>query len=446
MNYKIISTDTITIIIKDALSKTSEAKVQKLIDITNSGRVSSFGFHESAGKFVYHRQNFSAFLEGRDFDIVPVTAEVVPSILCNFRCFFCTYSQNGNKDAFKMQQSRKNGLMSPEIFNKVISSLKELGTRSVIVTGGGEPSVNPEYINYMKHLRSVGLDFGLYSNGYAIANDILEILWTNPTFIRLSLNAGDNDTHKTIHRVENGFQRVVNNIINVGKAKKMLGNNNQTTVGVGFIMGTVNSSDRQLDAIAETLLRIANEAEGGIDYATFRPMVQYFDKDENGQPVICVRQPDQEFFAGLPARIRERIVSRLQGKMNITVAEDGFQHLTQPYQDGKNIASPWSISVNYDGSSYMASEGNGNNTYRFSSQPRNIVKDWHGEKKIDIQSRLASFPEEQNHIKMFPHYKFLIVNMFLQKIREACGIFSPEEVNRFYELFVAKPPRHVNFI
>lgn len=425
-------------------------KIDRLIKFLGFGKNHIFGAHESSRKIVYHQKNFSAFLEGRDRDILPICVELVPSINCNFNCPSCTYTQNGSKRlAIISNRKGETGLMDYETFRFVSSGLRALEVKSVIITGGGEPSMNPLYLSFMKELKSSGFYVGLYSNAGGLDEDIRAILEAEPAFVRLSLNSGDAATHFKMYGVRNMFERVIKNIINIGKSKTTLPNC-RTTLGIGFILGQRNSCDEQLDSIARTLEYIVNESCGGISYAAFRPEVQYFTENSStGTPEVCKQQPNQHIFIGMSDKIEERIKKRLEKTgLKVLIAKDGFEQLSLPYKDGRNIAAPWSISINYDGQPYFISEGNGNPDYRISSDRYESLEiSWKSQRRREVEEKITSSPSTPGHFSLLPHYKLLTTNNLLLAIRESFGVLTHEEVKHFYsKLDLTKSPEHVNFI
>jgi len=428
------------------LDKTNH--VEKLINFLGLKNEHVFGLHEASRKIVYHKENFSAFLEGRDEDITPVCVELVPSILCNFNCPSCTYRQNGSK-YFAKEHLVNGGIMSEPTFDSIASDLARLNVKSVIITGGGEPSMNPNYLNFMKKLKQGHFDLGLYSNAGLIGKDIESILETRPRFIRLSMNAGDAKTHRTMYRTKDMFQKVVHNVINAGKIKSNM-SNCETTLGVGFIMGSRNSSDSQLDSIAQTLKILASESNGGINYAAFRPEVQYFTTNLKTKKFeVCKDQPNLESFKNMFERLEERVKKPLEGSgMKILITKVGFEQLSQLYKDGKNLAAPWSISLNYDGLPHLLSEANGNPDYCFASRKDERLYDsWHSLKKKQMFANLASSPSDSNHIPILANYKLTTTSNLLKEIRETFGILTKNQVENFYRyLDLSRPIEHVNFI
>lgn len=411
------------------------SKVDKLREIIFQGGSEGMSFYDAAQKAAYHRSNFTAFLEGRDDDVAPVSIEVVPSLECNFHCPDCTYIQNMSKG--KLGSKR---LMSPRTFNRITDQASGIGIRSVVFTGGGEPFVHPETPEFVKKAIDRGYEVGIYTNGFNLSSELsARIIGLNPTFVRVSLNAGDALTHsimfgysgqseETINRT---FTRVTGNIEALGREKIKQGAD--TTVGIGFIVGTKNYDG--LSLIAPRLREIYTEANGGIDYAAFRPEVKYF--DENLTPPVT--QPAADIFMSANGSIEAEVVQKLSDLgVQIIVGHDGFTTLSQPFEPEQNIAATWSASFDFDGSLYVSSEHNGSPGYDAGNiNERDLLSIWLSEERKSLTRNLMALP----------YFKLKTLNDTLLRIREL-GAFTPEEVRLFYEENTMRSnlPMHANFI
>ncbi len=391
--------------------------------------------YNPARKVALHRENFSAFLEGKDYDVQPVTVEVVPSLDCNFKCARCTYTQNKSKE----KDRDKKRLMSQDVFDLVLQGLKDMYTKSIIFTGGGEPTKNPLYLDFMRQAKREGFEIGLYTNGALLSERNIEnLLELEPFFVRVSLNAGTSQTHSTIYgydRRSSIFDRVTKNVVELGRARKRLGV--PTVIGVGYIISERNYFE--LDAISNLLLRLYEESDGGIDYATFRPEVFYFDEDSN----VVTKQPNARIFAIISDQLEEKIgeVVRPSG-MGIQIKREAFEHLADDYQDTPNIATPWCTSFDYDGRMYITSEHNGMEGFCIGDiNTASIMEIWEGEVRKELMKKMKS-----GEIKTLAYFKLKTLNNLLHKIRDL-GIFSQQEVIGFYkDISLNNSPSHVNFI
>jgi len=397
-----------------------ESRVSQLHSILGLNVPSTY-IYDPAKKVAFHRENFSAFLEGRDYDVQPVTVEVVPSLDCNFKCARCTYTQNKSKE----KDRGKRRLMSQDVFDLVIKNLKEVYTKSIIFTGGGEPTMNPLYLDFMKQAKKEGFKIGLYTNGALLSKrDIEELLGLEPVFVRVSLNAGTPQTHSVIYghdQISSIFNRITKNLAELGRVRERLGVS--TVIGVGYIINERNYFE--LDSISDLLLRLYEEADGGIDYATFRPEVFYFDDDSN----VVTRQPNAKIFATISDQLEEKIggVVKPSG-MNIQIKREAFEYLADDYQDIPNIATPWCTSFDYDGRVYITSEHNGMEGFCIGDvKTASIGEIWEGKVRKELMKKMKS-----GQIKTPSYFKLKTLNDLLLKVR-ALGVFSRQEVVEFYK-------------
>lgn len=413
---------------------------------------------DAAKKAVYHRGNFSAFLMGRDEAIQPVSVEVVPSLECNFNCKGCTYAQNGSK----RKDISKGGsrLMSQQTFDQILQGLVDMEyTKSIIFTGGGEPTMNPEYVHFIRQATREKsgdqrrFDVGLYTNGTLIGEHIGELANMGLTFIRVSLNAGRYQTHRQICRYGNTgshiFDKITDNIVRLAKAR---GNHEvETTIGIGFIMARENSDDGELSSIKDLLLKLHEASDGRIDYAAFRPKVQYFDSRFQ----VVTSQPDKDTFGGIVTRLIEQVKDPLnEAGMDVLINAAAFNELAEDNPNTGNIASSWSASFDYDGGFYISSEHNGMDGFCIGhvTEGTSVGDVWGGTERTKIREEIERGEKGKPDRRTLHSFKLKSLNDLLMHIRkEIMGDegFSDEEVREFYSHLDEdgfEVPGHINFI
>lgn len=408
-------------------------KVDLLFDLLESIKNPDFQIYDSARKAVKHKANFSNFLSGKYADVIPVNIEIVPSLECNFRCPNCTYSQNGSKS----KMNGKARLMTNEVFNKIISQLEDQEVKSLTFTGGGEPAFNPLLIEFINKAID-NFDVGIYTNGLLWdKNKIDQLLSLNPSFVRVSVNAGSSLVHSEVFgyslkglKENHIFSKVLENIIYFGKRKKELELN--TVIGLGFIINEKNFSEPL--EIANLLDYLYDKSDGGIDYAAFRPEVKYFENDLS----LTLVQPNSELFRRVKKEFINKIIEKLKNSpLKIVFNENVFNSLSLPHTPQINFSAPWSVSFNYDGKLYFSSEHNGVDDYLIGDiKQQNFNQIWYGEKRLKLL----------NNIYTLPSFKLNTLNDLLSKIKEI-GVFTPEEVSCFYQKYkFDQSSVHDNFI
>ncbi|OGD57348.1 hypothetical protein A2V71_00835 [Candidatus Berkelbacteria bacterium RBG_13_40_8] len=415
-----------------------EDRISRLLSIlTTEG--DSFKLHDAAQKAMFHRENFTAFLEGRDRDVQPVTVEIVPSLECNQRCPRCTYTQNQSKAKYHTSQRT----MTTETFINIMEGLKSLPqTKSLIFTGGGEPLMHRLIIAFMNSAVShFGYEIGLYTNG-TLLNDfwIQRIMEIAPAFVRVSLNAGTLETHAKVYgynlEKKNYFEIVTRNIVSLAKAKARL--SSKTIVGIGIIISEKNYLE--LPEIADLMIRLSRESDGNIKYVAIRPEVCYFDEKLR----VVKTQPNTDIFSQISDEIEKEVGEKVRPEgMDVLVNRAGFEHLVKPYTNTPNIANSWSASFDYDGLFYITSEHNGMQGFSMGDvRKESPGAIWQGETRGKLMADMAS-----GKIKTLPYFKLKTLNDMLLRIRTELGVLTSDEVTQLYQLFpLESVPEYVNFI
>jgi radical SAM protein with 4Fe4S-binding SPASM domain len=116
---------------------------------------------------------------------------------CNSRCVTCDYWRHG-RDTMTLESVRR-----------LVPSLEQLGTHSVLFSGG-EPLLNPEWPSIARLLRSKGLKLWLLTSGLALSKHAHQIAeyFDNLT---VSLDGADAPTYAAIRGV-NAFDKVCEGI------------------------------------------------------------------------------------------------------------------------------------------------------------------------------------------------------------------------------------------
>lgn len=122
------------------------------------------------------------------------------SNLCNANCVFCDVRTNKEKKC------------NIDVF-KLIDELSSLGTKYIHFTGGGEPFINDEILEYMDYCTKKGINIIFISNGYNLDEDkIKQISNYNIKAIFFSIDSFDFKIHDKLRRLPGLWNKVTNNI------------------------------------------------------------------------------------------------------------------------------------------------------------------------------------------------------------------------------------------
>lgn len=184
-------------------------------------------------KIVHHPDRIQQLRDG--VQTVPLHVQFVPSNVCNNGCVFCPY---------RMQDYPSNQLFDPRIFmprEKVLESLdcfEDMGVKSVLYSGGGEPTCHPNFSEFMYATVTHGLDLGLITNGLALRPEDCSFLGGAANWVRVSLNAGTPHTYEVVHRrPELFFHQVLDHIATLVEYRT------KAVIGVGFMVSRESWQD-----------------------------------------------------------------------------------------------------------------------------------------------------------------------------------------------------------
>ncbi len=126
------------------------------------------------------------------------------SNMCNANCIFCDVHTNKEK---------KCGI---DVFS-LIDELANLGTKYIHFTGGGEPFINDDILQYMDYCTKKGLNIIFISNGYKLNEEKIKLLARyNIKAIFFSIDSYKPEVHDNLRRLP-GLWKIVTNNINVIK-------------------------------------------------------------------------------------------------------------------------------------------------------------------------------------------------------------------------------------
>lgn len=126
-------------------------------------------------KFWRHKDSMISYRKKTGNTVI--STHISPEGACNLKCEYCCVSKR-----------KYNNRIDIEVIKNYVSKLKTRGLKAVIITGGGEPTLYPSFVELVEWLhKEQGLQLGIITNGTNI-NRFDNQFWNMFTWIRISLN------------------------------------------------------------------------------------------------------------------------------------------------------------------------------------------------------------------------------------------------------------------
>lgn len=230
-------------------------------------------------------------------DFAPVSINLDLTTACNYQCDHCVDLDILNT-----------GIRFDH--DKLISSLQlmaDRGLRSVIVIGGGEPTLYPKFEETIRFMKSLGLQVAIVSNG--TGNDKIARVadcMDAQDWVRLSLDSGTDPTFQAMHHPRKTF--TLEGIC--AKVPDIRAANPDVTVGFSYIVTWRGANINDRDIVEnlheiETATRLARDNQ--FSYISFKP---FLTRDElNNAEVIDIahQQHRQAIIAAIQAQVDEAV-------------------------------------------------------------------------------------------------------------------------------------------
>jgi len=155
--------------------------------------------------------------------IYPLHIDIGATKMCNAKCIYC----------YGIFQEMSRDIIPGEVLVQLFYDAPLLGIRSLVVTGDGEPTLNPALYDACDIGTMHGLDIGIATNGIALNEKKLKRLLTTCTWLRFNLSAVDEVGYKSIHGVPE-WERVQANIKMAVELKDKL--KSKCTLGLQMVL------------------------------------------------------------------------------------------------------------------------------------------------------------------------------------------------------------------
>lgn len=198
-------------------------------------------------------------------DFRPITADIFLTNYCNNKCSWCTYN--------RWELDPASIGMKFEDFKRYVDKLISLGVQGVILTGGGEPTINKDFERITEYLENQGIHYGINTN-------LNKLRLFKPDYLKVSLDGYDEESYERVRKVR-AYAKAIANIQTYLDWKKI--NSPKTNVGIQMVV--TDTEDVQRFYAANAFL--------DVDYIVYRPVEStnggYYTAENAGEVVRAVR-------------------------------------------------------------------------------------------------------------------------------------------------------------
>ncbi len=195
------------------------------------------------------------------FNMSPVSINLDLTTACNFSCPHCVDSEITNTG----------GYLDPDVVKSTLKTLKSHGLLSVILLGGGEPTLYREFEEIVRYIKSLDLQLGIVTNGSKLSRvlSVADVLQPHD-WVRLSLDAASQDTFNKLHRPRT--PTLLTDILETANKLKKL--NPKVSLGYSFVImweGLTYNGNDLAPNLHEMADAVGLAAKYEFDYISFKP-------------------------------------------------------------------------------------------------------------------------------------------------------------------------------
>ena len=238
-------------------------------------------------------------------DVAPISINLDLTTACNYRCDHCI-----DWDILNTKHRHDDGEL-----RESIRSLQARGLRSLILIGGGEPTLYPGFESFVRFAKGLGLQIAIVSNGsqgdklLAVADALGPGDW-----LRLSLDAGSDERFRAMHRPVSRSLTLDEICEWVPRIKAR---NRGLRIGFSYIIvwrGASRDGVALHENIDEIVLATQRAKRFGFDFIALKPVLE---RAPDGAEVMDPAAAQEEL---------SQVVARIRGEVEQAqaLAGDGF--------------------------------------------------------------------------------------------------------------------------
>lgn len=184
------------------------------------------------------------------------------SEVCNLDCTYCFFSETNH--------DKSHLYIDTKAFVRWLDEARAAGSESLEFSGGGEPTLHPDFLQILLAARAMGYETGMITHA---CNDMpLPVLVKEMKYVRCGLDAATAATHDAIKRNKRKdywFHKAIENIKELVRLRGLRGKQD-FTVGIKVVLNSINFHEtEEMIVLAKQLgvnyIQIKREHSSGND-------------------------------------------------------------------------------------------------------------------------------------------------------------------------------------
>ncbi len=227
-------------------------------------------------------------------ELAPISINLDLTTACNYACTHCIdWDILNTRHKYKEAELRDS-----------MRLMTKRGMRSVILIGGGEPTLYPRFAEFVRYLKELGLQVSIVSNGSRCARLAAAVVHLDERdWIRLSLDSGSNELFVKMHNPANkklDLDTICEGVADIKRA------NPRVPLGFSYII-VWSGASRDDEEICENIHEIVQATERakryGFDYISLKPILE---READGAEVMDPAKARSQ-IAAVVKRIRTEV-------------------------------------------------------------------------------------------------------------------------------------------
>ena len=233
---------------------------------------------------------------------------------CNYRCQMCLWHV---KEQALYDEVTDQKILGTNEWNEVLDQAKEMGTKTIIFSGGGEPLMRSNISEIINYAKGLNLFTMIYTNGSRLD----KLPFDNPLYkailysdwLRVSLHATTNERYSKLVKVPENSEPlsvVLRGLERLKTDRDKLGL--PLRLGIGFVIQATNYDQ------VEEVATIANDL--GLDFLNFRvdciDITKKLASDQEANLYMSLRKIRERLDQGQFSKLEIDFADELIGPMN----------------------------------------------------------------------------------------------------------------------------------